>query len=90
MSPVPTVPNSFVDVLMSIDSEQRWLLLVIAIGCSVGLILGLAGIVMSGITSIQKHRAELALKREMLDRGMGAEEIATVIAASSRTATNVG
>jgi H+/Cl- antiporter ClcA len=79
----PVVQNSWVDVLMSIEPGQRWLLLVIAIGCSVGLILGLAGLLMRGISSIQKHRAELALKREMLERGMSADEIATVIAASS-------
>jgi hypothetical protein len=81
----PVVQNTWVDVLMSIDSEQRWLLLVIAIGCAVGLILGFVALVMSGISSIQKQRAELALKREMLDRGMSADEIATVIAASSST-----
>jgi hypothetical protein len=77
------IKRGWVDVLMSIDSEQRWLLLVIAIGCFVGLILGIVSLVMGGIGSMQDSRAELALKREMLDRGMSAEEIATVIAATS-------
>ena len=75
--------NTWVDVLMRIEPSQLWLLLVIVIGCATGLILGILGLVMSGIRSIQKHRAELALKREMLDRGLSAEEIATVITASS-------
>jgi hypothetical protein len=86
----PDNANSLVDLLMSIDSEQRWLLLVIAIGCSVGLILGIVSLVMSGIGSIQKCRAELALKREMLDRGMCAEEIATIIASTSGSMAKKG
>jgi hypothetical protein len=86
----PDNANSLVDLLMSIDSEQRWLLLVIAIGCSVGLILGIVSLVMSGVGSMQKSRAELALKREMLDRGMSADEIATVIAATSGAAAMKG
>jgi hypothetical protein len=45
----------------------------------------LAIIVTTGIVFIAVHRrrVEAALKRELLDRGMSAEEIATIIAATS-------
>jgi H+/Cl- antiporter ClcA len=76
-------PHSWTDFFVGLNPEQRWLLLVIALGCSIGLILGLVGIVSSTLRSMQHHRAELALKREMLDRGMSADEIAKVIEATA-------
>jgi hypothetical protein len=81
-------PHSWTDFFVGLESEQRWLLLVIALGCSIGLILGLVGIVSSTLRSMQHHRAELALKQEMLDRGMSADEIAKVIEATASSATS--
>jgi hypothetical protein len=75
--------SNWTDFLTGMESEQRWLLAVIAIGCSIALILGLAGILSSMFSSIQRHRAETNLKREMIERGMSADEIATVILASA-------
>jgi hypothetical protein len=75
---------SLPEIFAGWDPGLVWLLAVIAIGCSVGLILGLAGILSSTLGSIQRHRAELGLKREMLDRGMSADEIAKVISATQR------
>jgi hypothetical protein len=83
MQTVPVQTESWAGFLVGIDPSQRWLILVIAIGCSVGLIISLMGIVMNAITSMQRHRADTELKREMIERGMSAEEIATVIQASS-------
>jgi hypothetical protein len=74
---------SLYDLLNGIDPNQRWLLLVIVIGCSVGLILGTVGIVASTIRSVQRNRAEIQLKREMIDRGMSADEIAKIIEAAT-------
>lgn len=67
---------------MGLDPNQRWLLLVVGMGCAMGLVISLVSIVMNSIGRMQRHRAELELKREMLDRGMSAEEIERVIAAS--------
>jgi hypothetical protein len=74
--------GNLADFFVGIDPNQRWLILVVAISCSVGLVISLAGIVMKSISSMQRHRAETDLKREMIERGMSAEEIATVIQAS--------
>jgi len=76
--PDPDVTGFF----MGLDSGQRWLLVVVAMGCAMGLVISLVSIVMSVIGGMQRHRAELELKREMLERGMSAEEIERVIAAS--------
>jgi hypothetical protein len=82
--------HSWADFFVGIDPDQRWLLLVIAIGCSVGLILGLVGILSSALGTMQRHRAEMVLKREMLERGLSADEIATVIEAGSSEKTAGG
>ena len=75
--------NGWADFFMGIEPAHRWLLLVVAISCAMGVTISLAGIVMKSINSIQRHRAETELKREMIERGMSADEIAKVIEASS-------
>jgi hypothetical protein len=74
---------SWTELLSGIRSEQRFLVLIIALGCLLALVLGLAGIVSSTVNSIQRRRAEMDLKREMIDRGMSADDIAKVIEAAS-------
>jgi hypothetical protein len=66
-----------------IDADNRFVLLIIAIGCSVGIILGTFGILSGLINSIHRRRAEVDLKREMIERGMSADEIAKVIESTS-------
>jgi hypothetical protein len=53
--------------------------LIIAIGCGTGIILGTFGILSSVFTSLHRRRVETDLKRDMLDRGMSADEIAKII-----------
>ena len=67
------------DAFLSLDSSHRAFLLMIAIACATGIILGALGIVSSTIGSIHRRRAEMDLKREMIERGMSADEMAKVI-----------
>jgi hypothetical protein len=62
-----------------IDAEKRFVLFIVGIGCGTGIILGTLGILSGAITSVHRRRAEMDLKRDMIDRGMSAEEIAKVI-----------
>jgi hypothetical protein len=73
--------SSWAGFFMDISPEHRWLLLVITIGCSVGLITAVTAIVTSALRSMHKHRSETELKRELVERGMSADEIATIIRA---------
>jgi hypothetical protein len=66
-------------MLTEISPEQRFIVVIVAIGCAVAVILGLAGIISSTIGSVYRRRAELDLKREMIDRGMSADDIAKII-----------
>jgi hypothetical protein len=71
------------NALSGIDAEMRVLLLIVGIGCATGIILGTFGIVSSAINSIHRRRTEVDLKREMIERGMTADEIAKIIESAS-------
>jgi hypothetical protein len=62
-----------------LDQGQRFLVIVIGISCATAVLLGTFGIISSAINSVHRRRAEMDLKREMIDRGMSADEIAKVI-----------
>jgi hypothetical protein len=66
-------------ILTDISPEQRFVVVIVAIGCAVAIVLGLAGIIASTFGSIHRRRAEMDLKREMIDRGMSADDISKII-----------
>ena len=72
-------PNWGSDLVNGLNPGQRSAILIVAIGCATGVILGVAGIIYSAIDSLHRRRAEIGLKREMIERGMSAEEIVKVI-----------
>jgi hypothetical protein len=78
-----SLSGMFSDVFSNVSPEQRFVVVIVAIGCTLGGILGLAGIVSSTVGSIHRRRAEMDLKREMIDRGMSAEDIAKIIEAAA-------
>jgi hypothetical protein len=62
-----------------LDANQRFVLILTLIGCVTGVLISLAGIIVSVINSTHRRRVEADLKREMLDRGMSADEVVKVI-----------
>jgi hypothetical protein len=68
-------------LLEGIDADKRFVLLIISIGCATGIILGTFGILSSVFSSVHRRRTEIDLKRDMIERGMSADEIAKVIEA---------
>ncbi len=67
----------------SFEPDQRFVVLIVGIGCVTGIILGLAGILSGTVGSVHRRRIEADMKREMVERGMSADEIAKVIEAAS-------
>jgi hypothetical protein len=65
-----------------LDQLQRFVLLIIAIGCATAIIISLVAIISSLVSSIHRRRGEGELKRELIDRGMSAEEIARIVEAA--------
>lgn len=76
------VPDPWTDAFFGLDANERFPLLIVAIGCVTGVIITLACIISSAISNAHQRRLEIELKREMLDRGMSADEVAKVIEAS--------
>lgn len=74
-----SLSGMFSDVFSNVSPEQRFVVVIVAIGCTMAGILGLAGIVSSTVASIYRRRAEMDLKREMIERGMSADDIAKII-----------
>ena len=76
------VDDPWAEAFFGLDASERFPLLIIAIGCLTGVVVTLACIISSAITNAHQRRLEIELKREMLDRGMSADEVAKVIEAS--------
>jgi hypothetical protein len=66
-----------------IDASKRFALIVVVIGCATGVICTLITSVSSTINSIHRRRLEADMKREMIERGMSADEIAKIIEAAT-------
>ena len=77
----PEVSDPWAEVFWGFERDQRFALLIIVIGCSLGLILGTLGIVSSMLNSMHRRRLEADMKREMIERGMSADEIEKIIEA---------
>jgi hypothetical protein len=67
------------ELFTGLSPDQRTGILIVAIGCGTAIILGVAGIIYSAFDSMHRRRMEIDLKRDMIERGMSAEEIVKVI-----------
>jgi hypothetical protein len=80
-----SVPSSFWEWLAALDSGERTGLTVMSIAAFVFMV----WMVLVTVYKIHKNRLDDALKRELLDRGMSAEEIATVVRAQPQPGCSI-
>jgi hypothetical protein len=71
--------NSFFDL----DPQFRFVLMIVGIVFGTLLVITTIGILSFMTRSIHHRRLEVALKHELLDRGMSADEVARVVEATS-------
>jgi hypothetical protein len=71
--------HSFFDL----DPQFRFVLMIVAIVFGTLLIITTVGILSFMTRSIHHRRLEVALKHDLLDRGMSADEVARVVEATS-------
>ncbi len=74
--------DPWANTFFGLDSDKRFVLMIIAIGCATGVICTVVGCVSGALSSIHRHRLDTEMKQDMLDRGMSAEEIARVVESS--------
>lgn len=70
-------------IFSGLDSGDRIPVLLAAVGCLTGVIISLAYFTSSWANAHHRRRVEADLKRDMLDRGMSADEIVKVIESSA-------
>jgi hypothetical protein len=73
-----------------LDAEQRFVLMIIGIGCGTGILIGLPTVVLNLAGNIQRHRLNMEFKREMIDRGMSADEISKIIESTPLPEDGIG
>lgn len=62
-----------------LDPNKRFALIVVIVGCATGVLCTLVVFISSTINSIHHRRVEADMKREMIERGMSADEITKII-----------
>jgi hypothetical protein len=80
-----SVPSSIWEWLAALDSGERTGLTVMSIAAVVFVV----WMVLVTLYKIHKNRLDDALKRELLDRGMSADDIATVVRAQPQGGCSV-
>ena len=71
------------NTISDLDPNKRFALITVVFGCVTGVICTIVVFVSGTINSIHRRRVEADMKREMIERGMSADEIVTIIEAAS-------
>jgi hypothetical protein len=68
-----------IDQIFSLPTPVNMVVLIVLIGCGVGLL----GTIATQIRRYGCHRQDIEFKRELVDRGLSAEEIERIVAAQA-------
>ena len=79
---IPLLADWATWALNDLNPNNRFALLVVVVGCATGVLCTLITFVSTTINSIHHRRVEADMKREMIERGMSADEITKVIEAA--------
>jgi hypothetical protein len=77
-----SIPSNLWEWLAPIEPAERFALCITSVVVGLTALVFIVGLVSHTIGKIHRTRLESALKRELLDRGLSADEIASVIAAT--------
>jgi hypothetical protein len=70
-------------LMSDLDANKRFSLVVVVVGCVTGVICTVVVFISTSVVSIHRRRTEIDIKREMIERGMSADEITKIIEAAS-------
>lgn len=75
--------NYWEDTFFGLDGDQRFVLLLVVLGCATAIVITIGALVYAAVNAGDRRRRESELKRELLDRGMTAEEIVKIVEAAA-------
>src|SRR5262245_39919077 len=79
---IPLLADWLTQTFSDLNPNNRFALLVVLVGCATGVICTIVVFISSTINSMHHRRVEADMKRDMIERGMSAEEITKVIEAA--------
>lgn len=68
-----------IDFFSGFDEGQRFVLFIVAIGCSTGIIISLGTLIVSLAKRIHHQQTTVQLKQDLLDRGLSADEVVAIV-----------
>jgi hypothetical protein len=74
--------SGFMQSFDGLEGDKKFAVIAVVVGCSTGILCTLIVWTSHTITSIHRRRLEVDMKREMIERGMTADEIVKVIEAA--------
>ena len=74
--------SGFMQSFDGLEGDKKFAVIAVVFGCATGVLCTLIVFISSTITSIHKRRLEVDMKRDMIERGMTAEDIVKVIEAA--------
>jgi hypothetical protein len=77
--------DRWAELFFGLDQQQRFVLMIVAIGCVTGVICTVVGCVSGAVSTMHRRKMDHDLKQELLDRGMNADEVARVVESSQPT-----
>jgi hypothetical protein len=83
MTNMNATPTNLWEFLMTFDPSMRFPLVIVSIVFGTMALVAIFGIVAGTMQSMHRHRLDDALKRELVDRGMEADEIERIVRARS-------
>ena len=75
--------RQWAEMFFGLDQGHRFILLLVAIGCLTGIIIAVVASISRAASRIHHRRTLVELKRDMVSRGMSADEIAKVLELSA-------
>lgn len=82
---IATPQNTFAGAFSQMAGEHQFVLILVSVTCLTAMVIATVSIIFGVFYNLHRKSCEHELKRELLDRGMSAEEIATIIQATAPT-----
>jgi hypothetical protein len=78
---LPPLADWATDLFTGLDPSKRFTLIILVLGCITAVLCTAITFMSSTIVSIHRRRTEIDMKRDMIERGLSADEITKIVEA---------